>query len=71
MEKSISDAIEQFYQLVNSTQSTEAAEKLTRLAATMPTAIAIPALARLCVLISARTRFDQARAIKCQDQEAI
>ena len=61
MEKSIPTAMDEFYRLVNSVPSTEAAEKLTRLAATMPLDIAISALARLYVVAAAHARHAEAR----------
>ena len=63
MGKSINQAMEEFYQLVNSTPATDAADKLERLAATMPTATAIAALSRLYVVVAARVRLADAQAV--------
>jgi hypothetical protein len=61
MEKSIPTAMEEIYRLVNSTPSTDAADILTRFAATMPPIVAITALARLYVLMAARVRHADAK----------
>lgn len=57
MEKEIATAMDEFYQFVIATPSTDAAEALARLAAAKPTSVSIQALARLYVLAASRARF--------------
>ena len=58
----IPTAMDEFYQVVKSTASTEAPEAMIRLAGTMPHDVAVSALARLLVISHARGEFDRARA---------
>ena len=56
MEVDVSYAMDKFYELIKSLPSTEAGESLARFASTMPTNVAIPALAHLCVILSAQIK---------------
>ena len=56
MNKTVFQAVDEFYNLVNAAPSTEAGDRL-RLAATYPVDVAIEALARLYVVAVARERF--------------
>ena len=53
MNKTVFQAVDEFYNLVNAAPSTEAGDRLVRLAATYP----VDALARLYVVAVARERF--------------
>ena len=57
MNKTVFQAVDEFYNLVNAAPSTEAGDRLVRLAATYPVDVAIEALARLYVVAVARERF--------------
>jgi hypothetical protein len=59
---SIPEAMDEFFNIVNTNPSTDAADLLVRGAGAMPADVAVTALARLYVLTAARARFDQARA---------
>lgn len=50
MNKTVFQAVDEFYNLVNAAPSTEAGDRLVRLAATYPVDVAIEALARLYVV---------------------
>lgn len=56
MEVDVSYAMDKFYELIKSLPSTDAGESLTRFASTMPINVAIPALAHLCVILSAQIK---------------
>lgn len=60
--KDIPATMDEFYNLINTTPSTDASDKLVRIAATLPHDVAVTALARLLVLTHARARYDQAKA---------
>lgn len=60
--KDIPTAMDEFYMIICTTPSTDAPDKLTRFAATLPHDVAVTALARLLVLTHARGRYDQAKA---------
>ena len=57
MNKTVFQAVDEFYNLVNAAPSTEAGDRLVRLAATYPVDVAIEALARLYVVAVASERF--------------
>lgn len=61
MIQDIPTAIDEFYNLLNAAQPTDAPDKLVRAASIMPNDIAVTALARLLTLIHARERYNQAR----------
>lgn len=56
-------AMDEFYQVVKSTSSTDAPEAIVRVAGNMPHDVAIIALARLFVISHVRGEFDRARAL--------
>ena len=60
MNKTVFQAVDEFYNLVNAAPSTEAGDRLVRLAATYPVDVAIEALASLYVVAVARERFRKA-----------
>ena len=61
MDWDIPTAMDDFYRLVNAAPATEAADRLARMAATMPADISITALARLYVVAAARVRHVEAK----------
>lgn len=61
MNRDVFQAVDDFFALVNMTPSTEAGDKLVRLAATYPVDVAIEALARLYVVAATRERFHKAK----------
>ena len=75
MEKSICNAMDEFYRLVNSLPPTEASDALSRFAATKPIEVSIQALSRLYVLTFIQvqyvmTHFNNAKRAEVRDRVA-
>lgn len=68
MDRNIPGTMDEFYRLVDSVPATEAADKLTRLAAAMPADVSIPALSRLYVVAAARARHAEARLAAAREE---